>query len=65
MCLKLRNDIVYSDTSPPFAHLDMICKSPADRRDDTSRHGGETCDASTEALLVMNVAGAAILCFPS
>lgn len=64
MCLELHNNIVYSGTSPPFAHLDIICKSPVDLQDDTSRHGRETCDASAEALLVMNVAGAATLCFP-
>lgn len=61
---ELHNNIVYSGTSPPFAHLDIICKSPVDLHDDTSRHGRETCDASTEALLVMSVAGAATLCFP-
>lgn len=55
----------YPSPSGPLAmYLDIVCKSPADLHDDTSRHGQETWDARTESLLVMNVAGADTLCFP-
>lgn len=53
-----------SSFGPLAIYLDTVCKSPADLHDDTSRHGQETSDASTQPLLVMNVAGADTLCFP-
>lgn len=53
-----------SSFGPLVIYLDIICKSPADLHDDTSRHGQETCDASPGPLLVMNVAGDATVCFP-
>lgn len=52
-----------SSFGPLVIYLDIICKSPADLHDDTTRHGQETCDASAKLLLVINVAGAVALCF--
>lgn len=52
-----------SSFGPVVIYLDIICKSPANLHDATSRHDQETCDGSAESLLVMNVAEDATFVF--